>query len=562
MERPWYKSYDPGVPHDIELPPKTLPRFLEEAAEEYPNNIGVQFMSGRLTFKKLNEEVDSFARVLAGLGLKPGSTVALHMPNCPQYVIAFYGALRAGCIVTPCNPLYVERELLHQLNDSGAEAIVTLSRFYPLVRDVKHKTNLKAVIVSNIKDYLPGSLKILYTLFKEKKEGDRVKLQSGDLWMFDLMKRYRSHPLHKVEDDLQKPACYMYTGGTTGMPKGAVLSHGNILANALQARAWLSDYEEGKEILLGALPFFHSYGMSIALNLALVTKATLITVPQFKINEILELIHKERPTLFPGVPTMYVAVNNAPDVEKYDLSSIKVCISGAAPLPVEVQKQFEKITKGGRLREGYGLTEASPVTHCNPIFGENRTGSIGLPFPGVVAKIVDLEDPSKEMPVGERGQLAVKGPQVMQGYLNRDEDNKNIFHNGFILTGDIAIMDEDGYFYIVDRQKDMVIAGGYNIFPREIEEVLYAHEKIKEACVAGVPHEYRGETIKAYIVLKDGVTMTEKEVIDYCAENLTKYKVPKIVEFRDELPKTMVGKILRRTLVEEELAKQKKEQSS
>ncbi len=562
MERPWYKSYDPGVPHDIELPPKTLPRFLEEAAEEYPNNIGVQFMSGRLTFKKLNEEVDSFARVLAGLGLKPGSTVALHMPNCPQYVIAFYGALRAGCIVTPCNPLYVERELVHQLNDSGAEAIVTLSRFYPLVRDVKHKTNLKAVIVSNIKDYLPGSLKILYTLFKEKKEGDRVKLQSGDLWMFDLMKRYRSHPLHKVEDDLQKPACYMYTGGTTGMPKGAVLSHGNILANALQARAWLSDYEEGKEILLGALPFFHSYGMSIALNLALVTKATLITVPQFKVNEILELIHKERPTLFPGVPTMYVAVNNAPDVEKYDLSSIKVCISGAAPLPVEVQKQFEKITKGGRLREGYGLTEASPVTHCNPIFGENRTGSIGLPFPGVVAKIVDLEDPSKEMPVGERGQLAVKGPQVMQGYLNRDEDNKNIFHNGFILTGDIAIMDEDGYFYIVDRQKDMVIAGGYNIFPREIEEVLYAHEKIKEACVAGVPHEYRGETIKAYIVLKDGVTMTEKEVIDYCAENLTKYKVPKIVEFRDELPKTMVGKILRRTLVEEELAKQKKEQSS
>ena len=279
MERPWYKSYDPGVPHDIELPPKTLPRFLEEAAEEYPNNIGVQFMSGRLTFKKLNEEVDSFARVLAGLGLKPGSTVALHMPNCPQYVIAFYGALRAGCIVTPCNPLYVERELVHQLNDSGAEAIVTLSRFYPLVRDVKHKTNLKAVIVSNIKDYLPGSLKILYTLFKEKKEGDRVKLQSGDLWMFDLMKRYRSHPLHKVEDDLQKPACYMYTGGTTGMPKGAVLSHGNILANALQARAWLSDYEEGKEILLGALPFFHSYGMSIALNLALVTKATLITVP-------------------------------------------------------------------------------------------------------------------------------------------------------------------------------------------------------------------------------------------------------------------------------------------
>ena len=555
MGKHWYKSYDPGVSHDMVLPPKTLPRMLEEAAGEYPHNIAVQFMSGKLTFKELNEEVDSFARMLAGLGLEPGSRVALHMPNCPQYVIAFYGTLRAGCIVTPCNPLYVERELLHQLNDAGAEAIVTLSRFYPLVREVKGKTKLKAVIVTSIKDYLGGSLKLLYTLFKEKKEGDRVKLEPGDHWLLHLLKRYRNHPLPEVKEDLQEPACYMYTGGTTGVPKGAVLTHGNILANALQAREWLNKYDEGEEIVLGVLPFFHSYGMSIALNLALVTRGTLITVPQFKIDEILKLIHKERPTLFPGVPTMYVAINNAPGVENYDLNSIKVCISGAAPLPVEVQKQFEKITNGGRLREGYGLTETSPVTHCNPIFGENRPGSIGLPFPGVDARIVDLEDPSREMPVGERGQLAVKGPQVMRGYLNRDEDNRNIFHDGYILTGDIAIMDEDGYFYIVDRQKDMVIAGGYNIFPREIEEVLYTHEKIKEACVAGVPHEYRGETIKAYIVLKDDAVMTEEEVIKFCSENLTRYKVPKIVEFRDELPKTMVGKILRRMLVEEEQAK-------
>ncbi len=555
MGKHWYNSYDPGVSHDMVLPPKTLPRFLEEAAGKSPLNIAVQFMSGRLTYKKLNEEVDSFAGVLAGLGLEPGSRVALHMPNCPQYVIAFYGALRAGCIVTPCNPLYVERELVHQLNDSGAEAIVTLSRFYPLVKKVKDRTKLKVVIVTSIKDYLGGALKFLYTLFKEKKEGDRVKLEPDDFWLLDLLKRYRSHPLPEVKEGLEEPACYMYTGGTTGVPKGAVLTHGNILANALQARQWLSKYDEGKEIMLGVLPFFHSYGMSIALNLALVTCGTLITVPQFKINEILSLIHKERPTLFPGVPTMYVAINNAPDVGKYDLSSIKVCISGAAPLPVEVQKQFEKITHGGRLREGYGLTETSPVTHCNPIYGENRPGSIGLPFPGVDARIVGLEDPSREMPVGERGQLAVKGPQVMRGYLNRDEDNKNIFHDGYILTGDIAVMDEDGYFYIVDRQKDMVIAGGFNIFPREIEEVLYTHEKIMEACVAGVPHEYRGETIKAYIVLKEGVTMTEEEVIEFCAANLTKYKVPKVVEFRDELPKTMVGKILRRMLVEEEQAK-------
>ncbi|HPU00822.1 MAG: long-chain fatty acid--CoA ligase [Firmicutes bacterium] len=562
MEKVWYKNYDPGVPHDIELPPKTLPRFLEEAAQQYPRNIAVQFMSGRLTFKELNEEVDSFARVLAALGLEPGTPVALHMPNCPQYVIAFYGTLRAGCIVTPCNPLYVERELVHQLNDSGAQAIVTLSRFYPMVRKIKDKTKLKAVIVTNIKDYLGAPLKLLYTLLKEKKEGDRVKLDPGDYWLRDLLKRHRRHPLPQVEESLDKPACYMYTGGTTGVPKGAVLSHGNILANALQAKAWLSKYDEGKEIMLGVLPFFHSYGMSISMNLALVTKAKLITVPRFQIGEILKLIHKERPTLFPGVPSMYVAINNAPDVHKYDLSSIKVCISGAAPLPVEVQKQFEKITNGGRLREGYGLTETSPVTHCNPIFGENRPGSIGLPFPGTVAKIVDLDDPSKEMPIGERGQLAIKGPQVMQGYLNREDETAAIFHDGFILTGDIAMMDEDGYFYIVDRKKDMVIAGGYNIFPREIEEVLYAHEKIKEVCVAGVPHSYRGETIKAYIVLKDGVTMTEEEVIEYCKANLARYKVPTLVEFRKELPKTMVGKILRRMLVEEELAKLKKEQSS
>ncbi|MGB4681721.1 MAG: long-chain fatty acid--CoA ligase [Dethiobacteria bacterium] len=562
MEKVWYKNYDPGVPHDIELPPKTLPRFLEEAAQQYPRNIAVQFMSGRLTFKELNEEVDSFARVLAALGLEPGTPVALHMPNCPQYVIAFYGTLRAGCIVTPCNPLYVERELVHQLNDSGAQAIVTLSRFYPMVRKIKDKTKLKAVIVTNIKDYLGAPLKLLYTLLKEKKEGDRVKLDPGDYWLRDLLKRHRRHPLPQVEESLDKPACYMYTGGTTGVPKGAVLSHGNILANALQAKAWLSKYDEGKEIMLGVLPFFHSYGMSTSMNLALVTKAKLITVPRFQIGEILKLIHKERPTLFPGVPSMYVAINNAPDVHKYDLSSIKVCISGAAPLPVEVQKQFEKITNGGRLREGYGLTETSPVTHGNPFFGENRPGSIGLPFPGTVAKIVDLDDPSKEMPIGERGQLAIKGPQVMQGYLNREDETAAIFHDGFILTGDIAMMDEDGYFYIVDRKKDMVIAGGYNIFPREIEEVLYAHEKIKEVCVAGVPHSYRGETIKAYIVLKDGVTMTEEEVIEYCKANLARYKVPTLVEFRKELPKTMVGKILRRMLVEEELAKLKKEQSS
>ncbi|RLC69430.1 MAG: long-chain fatty acid--CoA ligase, partial [Chloroflexi bacterium] len=346
-------------------------------------------------------------------------------------------------------------------------------------------------------------------------------------------------------------------GGTTGVPKGAMLTHKNMLANAIQVRHWLVDAKEGGEVMLSVLPFFHVYGMTVCMNMAIYIGSAMVLLPQFKVKEVLEAINKYKPTLFPGVATMYVAINTYPEVSKYDISSIRACIAGAMPLPYEVWTKFEEIT-GGKLVEGYGLTEASPVTHCNPIYGL-RKPCIGLPFPDTEAKIVDLETGEKELPIGEIGELAVRGPQVMKGYWNMPEETKMVLKpDGWLLTGDIAKMDEDGYFYIVDRKKDMILSGGYNIYPREIEEVLYAHPKVKEVAAVGVPDEYKGEVPKVFIVLKEGETATEEEIIAYCKENLAKYKIPKYVEFRKELPKTMVGKILRRVLAEEEKKKMAK----
>ncbi len=554
VERIWLEHYEAGVPHDLEIPDKTIPRYLEETAHRFPDVAAAKFMGGSLTYRELNRLADCFAAVLAGMGIGRGSRVALNLPNCPQFMIAYSGILKAGAVAVPCNPLYVERELIHQLNDSGAELIVTLSRFYPLIGRIKEKTGIRTVIATNIKEYLPIHLRSLYTLFREKGEGDRVTLQPGDCWLQDLLQEYRSAEPPRVETGPGDAACFLYTGGTTGLAKGAHLTHRNLAANALQIKSWLTDLREGAEIGLAVLPFFHSYGMSTCLNFTLITGGTLILVPQFSQKEILKLIKREKPTLMPGVPTLYIALINAPDLHRYDLSSIRICISGAAPLPLEVQNRFEKLT-GGRLREGYGLTETSPVTHCNPIYGRSKPGSIGIPFPGTEAKIVDLTDPAVEMPAGEIGQLAVRGPQVMKEYINQPEETAEVFHEDWFLTGDIARMDDEGYFYIVDRKKDMIIAGGFNVFPREIEEILFSHPKIKEACAAGIPHDYRGETVKAYIVLREGESASEEEIVQFCRQNLARYKVPKMIEFREELPKTMVGKVLRRALVEEELAK-------
>ncbi len=556
MEKPWLKFYDEGVPATIDYPDKPLYWTLEEAARKYPHNTATIFMGAKLTYRELNDLADRFAAALADLGVKKGDRVSIHLPNCPQFVIAYYGALKAGAVVVPTNPLYVEREIEHQLNDSGAETIVTLTKFYPVVRRVKERTKLKNIIVTNIKEYFPPLIKLLFTLFKEKKEGHRPPIpeEPGTYFFQDLMAKYPPTPPEVEIEPEEDLALLQYTGGTTGIPKGAMLTHKNMLVNAIQVRHWMTGLEEGKEVLLAVLPFFHVYGMTVCMNMPIYLGAAMVLLPQFKVKEVLEAINKYKPTLFPGVATMYVAINNYPEVHKYDISSIKACIAGAMPLPYEVWTKFEEIT-GGKLVEGYGLTEASPVTHCNPIYGL-RKPCIGIPFPDTEAKIVDLETGEKELPVGEVGELAVRGPQVMKGYWNMPEETEMVLKpDGWLLTGDIAKMDEDGYFYIVDRKKDMILSGGYNIYPREIEEVLYAHPKVKEVAAVGVPDEYKGEVPKVFIVLKEGETATEEEIIAYCRENLAKYKVPKYVEFRKELPKTMVGKILRRVLAEEERKK-------
>jgi long-chain acyl-CoA synthetase len=471
--------------------------------------------------------------------------------------VSYYATLMLGAIAVPCNPTYVAREIEHQLVDSGAETIITLSLTYPIVREVRERTRLKHVVVTNVKEYFPPVLRVLFTLVMEKKEGHRQDTTGHEAtyWFQDLLSNAPGD-LPTVDTDPGDTAVLMYTGGTTGVPKGAQLTHSNIQSNAQQVRAWLTRLVAGQEVIMTSLPLFHSYGMTTCLNLGFATGSTLILIVNPRsMPHILKSIAKHHPTLYPGVPAMYVAINNYPRIERFNCSSIWACISGAAPLPVEVQEQFQSLT-GGRLVEGFGLSEASPVTHANPIYGENRIGTIGLPFPSTDAKIVDATTGTRELPPGQVGELLIHGPQVMSGYWNMPEETARVLQDGWLSTGDLATMDADGYFRIVDRKKDMILgSGGFNVYPREIEDVLYEHPKVQAAAVVGIPLEGKGERPKAYIVLKEGATASEQEVIEFCRANLARYKVPRFVEFRDELPITMVGKVLRRVLLEEELAR-------
>ncbi len=558
MEKPWLKFYEEGVPATIDYPDMVMPQVLADTARKHPDHPATLFKGAKLTYRELNELVDKFAAGLQKLGVKKGDRVAVHLPNCPQFPISYYAILRAGGIVVPCNSAYVARELERQLSDSGAEVIVTLSAFYPIIKQIRDKTKLRHVVVAKIKTYFPGLLKLLFTLLMEKKEGHAVDI-SGDAntyWFQDVLAEAPARPT-PVDLDWDDTAVLMYTGGTTGISKGAQLTHKNILVNAVQCKYWLKT-PEATEVVLTTLPLFHSYGMTTCMNHSACTASTMILVPDPRnLKDVLESINKYHPTIYPGVPAMYVAINNDPGVlaGKYNVKSIRACVSGAAGLPGEVQKKFEEIT-GGKLVEGYGLSEATPVTHANPIFGENRVGTIGLPWPDTEAVIMDLDTGEKILPPGEVGELCIRGPQVMKGYWNMPEETASTLRGGWLYTGDIAKMDEDGYFQIVDRKKDMILgAGGFNIYPREIEDVLYEHPKVLEVAAAGVPVPGKGERVKVYIVLKEGETATEEEIIQFCRENMAPYKVPKFVEFRTELPKTMVGKILRRVLVEEEKKK-------
>lgn len=566
MERPWLSHYEDGVSGEIEIPDYPVTENLRRAAAAYPRRpalifgnvvepLGNMLMDATVGYRELLDLTHRFAAALQGFGVEKGDRVAVHLPNCPQFIIAYYATLMAGGIVVPCNPQYVGREMQHQLDDSGAETIITLSLTYPIVRSIRDDTPLKQVIVTNIKEYFPGVLKFLFTLTKEKKEGHYQDL-SGDpntYWFRDVLASAPPMPAD-VDIDMEDTAVLMYTGGTTGVPKAAQLTHRNVQANAVQISEWLPQVKEGKDSILTSLPLFHSYGMTTCMNLAIISANSMILIPNPRVLiHILKSINEHQPTLYPGVPAMYVAINNYPDLEKFDVSSIRACISGAAPLPVEVQQKFQELT-GANLVEGYGLSEATPVTHANPIFGENRIGTIGLPFPNTDAKIVDAETGERDLEPGEVGELVVRGPQVMKGYWRMPTETANSLRSGWLHTGDLARMDEDGYFQIVDRKKDMILgAGGYNIYPREVEEVLYEHPAVREAAVVGVPISVeKGERVKAFVVPKEGAEVTEEDILAFCRENLAPYKVPSFVEFREDLPKTMVGKILRRVLLEEE----------
>jgi len=570
MEKPWLQFYDEGVPSSIDYPEVDLWTLFSDAFKNYPDQMAVRMilkylpagfkLGAKLSYRELEDKVNRLATAMAGMGVKKGDRVAIQIPNSPGTVIAFLAIVRIGAIVVNTNPIYTSREMNHQFNDSGAKAIVIWNNLYPKLQEIQKETGIEKVIVYYLNDFMNPVYSYLLKSSMEK-SGDWVDVPEGDdvYWMKTLIANNPPNP-PQVAIDANDVALFQYTGGTTGTPKAAMLSHRNLIANVLQIDGWVPDMAHGKEVFMGAIPFFHVFGMTVSMLESLYVGGKLVLMPDPRdIEMLMKLIQEEGVSLFPGVPTLYIAIINHKHVTNYDLKSVKVCISGGAPMPVEVQRQFEKIT-GGSLREGYGLTETSPVTHSNPIYGKSKAGSIGLPFPDVEARIVSLDPDEngvfKTLGVGEEGELAIRAPQVMVGYWNRPEETKNVKdEEGWLYTGDIAKMDEDGYFYIVDRKKDLIIASGYNIVPREVEEVLFEHPKVQEAIVAGVPHATRGETVKAYVVLKPGETATEHEIIVFCKERLAPYKVPKMVEFRTELPKSMVGKFLRRVLVEEEKAK-------
>lgn len=565
MEKPWVKHYDAGVPATIDYPAIPLDRLLAEAAARHPEHtatifgatVGSRVLDAKLTYRQLDGLVNRFAAGLQGMGVKKGDRVAVMLPNCPQFIITAYATWRVGGVVVCCNPLYVAREVEHLVKDSEAETFVVMSSLYERVKRIRASTGLKRVIVTNIKEYFPSVLKLLFTLAKEKKEGHRVDI-SGDAdthWFQDVIRGAPAQPA-PVEIHPQDVSTLIYTGGTTGGPKGAQLTHRNLVSNATVLNLWAKS-KEAEDVLIAVMPYFHSYGLTVGVNTCIANALTIVQIPNPReMVHVLRSIEKHRVTFYPGVPTMFIGFNNFPEREEYDLSSLRFAVSAAAPLPPEVQERFEAIT-GGKMVEAYGLTETGPAASMDPI-DRPRPHSIGVPLPDTDMKIVDVETGTQEMPVGEIGEIIIKGPQVMKGYWKLPTETANALRvgpdgqPGWFYSGDIGFMDEDGYSHIADRKKDIIIAGGYNIYPADVEAVLFEHPKVKEAAVIGVPHEVRGETVKAFIVLREGESATEEEIIAFCRERMAAYRVPRVIEFRDDLPKSLVGKVLRRELREEE----------
>jgi len=533
-------------------PNTTLPGLLEETTGKSSSATALVYFGATLTYERLLEHVNRLAAGLQTLGVVKGDRVALMMPNCPQFVISYFGALRAGAIVTATSSMYTAREVTHQWNDAGVKVVIADRRYLPLIRTaLPQLASATQIILTGMREYYPEPFRRLCESLDSSKEVNRPKplapAARGPIihqWREVISFSRDPGPDGLTPSDI---ACLQYTGGTTGTSKGAMLTHANLVINAWQATDWLTLGKGGAEVMVAALPLFHIYAMTCVMISSVLSGGSVVILPRFELRAALNVIRKYHPTIFHGVPTMYVAFNNAPHVERYGFNSLRVCMSGGAPLPVEVRERFEALT-GGRLVEGYGLTETSPVTHINPPSGSPKVGSIGLPLADTEVRIADLDDGLRELGVGEIGEIAIRGPQVMKGYWNKPEETEQVLRDGWLYTGDVARKDADGYYYIVDRKKDLIIAGGYNIYPREVEEVLWEFPKILEAAVIGVPDSYRGETVKAFVVLQPGTSATADEVMAFCRERLAGYKVPRQVVFRDSLPKSGVGKYLRREL--------------
>ncbi|MCD4803131.1 MAG: long-chain fatty acid--CoA ligase [Anaerolineales bacterium] len=551
--RPWHDCYDEGIPSSLTYPEVPLFHFLEDSAKKYPDKPCTIFKGAEISYQEMSKITDQLAAALVGLGVKKGDRVGILIPNTPQFVMAYFAVLKTGGVVVATNPQYTEREIKHQANDSGMKLMILMSNYYELVKRVQPETSISQIIVTNIKETLPPLTGLLFTLLKEKKGGFKVTLRDNDLWMPDLQAQYSDHERPQVDVGPDDIAIFQYSGGTTGIPKAAIGLHRNLVANTVQMLYWVTSAEMGKEVVMMAIPLYHVYGMVAGMNFGLGAGATLVMVPDPRnLKDLLGNMQKYQTSIFPAVPALYNAINNNADViaGKYDLSAIKACISGSAPLLRETKETFEKLT-GGFLFEGYGLSETPTATHCNPNLGVNKIGSIGLPFPDVDAKIVDLDDEVTELAVGEIGELIIKAPQVFKGYYNMPTETRNSLREGWLYTGDIARMDEQGYFYIVDRKKELIKPGGFQVWPREVEEVLQDHPAIQDVGVAGVPDPKRGEIVKAWIVLTEGQSLDREELKTWAKERMARYKIPSEIEFRDELPKTHVGKLLRRELVRE-----------
>lgn len=552
----WLEFYEPGVPESVEYEEICLPDILDRTARMFPDNMALLFQGYRVTYRELKEMVERFATLLTRFGIRKGDSVAVLLPNLIPCVVAYYAILKIGAVAVMNNPLYSDRELRHQFSDSEARLLITLDLLGNRMIDLRPQTGIKQIICTSIGDYLPFPKSLLFPLVAKKKKLAAAVKPAPDVYKWKPLLAGADPKPPRVDLSFDDVAMYQYTGGTTGVSKGAILTHGNLSKQVQQVAAWFPGFAKGAEVMLGALPFFHVFGLTTAMNFAIYMGWGNVLVPKPQPVPLLEAIRKFKPTFAPLVPTMFIGILNHPDIKKTDMTCLKGCFSGSAPLPVEVIREFEEIT-GAVIVEGYGLTESSPVTHVNPFQGRRKVGSIGIPISDTDCKLVSVEDGESEVPVGEPGELAIRGPQVMRGYRNMPEETALTIKDGWLHTGDIATMDEEGYFYIVDRKKDMIICGGINVYPRDIDEVFYEHPKVREACAIGIPHPTRGEAIKCCVVLREGETATAEEMIEFCKGKLATYKLPTEVEFREELPKTNVGKILRKALRAEEMAKRK-----